>query len=78
MKNAVLLIISLAFFACGNPTAKKEHEAKEKSIEQNAETTSFVELQNPILPGYFADPSIVQYEGKFYMYVTADPWGRSS
>lgn len=34
-----------------------------------------VELQNPIIPGYFADPSIVQYEGKFYMYVTADPWG---
>ena len=34
-----------------------------------------IELQNPILPGYFADPSLVQYDGKFYMYVTADPWG---
>lgn len=34
-----------------------------------------IELKNPIIPGYFADPSIVQYEGKFYMYVTADPWG---
>ncbi|NDV60007.1 family 43 glycosylhydrolase [Bacteroides sp. 519] len=34
-----------------------------------------VELNNPILPGYFADPSLVQYDGKFYMYVTADPWG---
>lgn len=33
------------------------------------------ELQNPIIPGYFADPSIVQHDGKFYMYVTADPWG---
>lgn len=32
-------------------------------------------LHNPILPGYFADPSLVQYQGKFYMYVTADPWG---
>lgn len=34
-----------------------------------------VTLNNPIIPGYFADPSVVQYEGKFYMYVTADPWG---
>jgi len=37
--------------------------------------TVMTELQNPILPGYFADPSIVEHEGKFYMYVTADPWG---
>ena len=35
----------------------------------------YVELQNPIIPGYFADPSVVEFEGKFYMYVTADPWG---
>lgn len=34
-----------------------------------------VELQNPIIPGYFADPSVVEYEGKFYMYATVDPWG---
>lgn len=34
-----------------------------------------VTLHNPILPGYFADPSLVQYGGKFYIYVTADPWG---
>lgn len=30
---------------------------------------------NPIVPGYFADPSLVQYEGKFYAYATLDPWG---
>ena len=39
------------------------------------EEAQMVELQNPIIPGYFADPSLVQYDGKFYMYVTADPWG---
>ena len=33
------------------------------------------EINNPILPGYFADPSLVQYEGKFYLYATVDPWG---
>lgn len=34
-----------------------------------------VELQNPVIPGYFADPSVVEFEGKYYMYATADPWG---
>ncbi len=37
--------------------------------------TATIELKSPIIPGYFADPSVVQYEGKFYMYATADPWG---
>ncbi len=37
--------------------------------------TKSVELKNPIIPGYFADPSVVQHEGKFYLYATADPWG---
>ena len=30
---------------------------------------------NPILPGYYADPSLVQYAGRFYLYATLDPWG---
>ena len=30
---------------------------------------------NPIIPGYYADPSLVQHGGKFYVYATLDPWG---
>ncbi len=30
---------------------------------------------NPILPGYYADPSVVQDDGKTYIYATLDPWG---
>lgn len=30
---------------------------------------------NPILPGYYADPSLVQFEGESYLYATLDPWG---
>lgn len=30
---------------------------------------------NPILPGYYADPSLVQFEGHAYLYATLDPWG---
>lgn len=30
---------------------------------------------NPILPGYYADPSLVQYDGRYFLYATLDPWG---
>lgn len=50
-------------------TASTLIACSEKKVEE------YVELQNPILPGYFADPSLVQHDGKFYLYATADPWG---
>lgn len=59
MKTRFLLFTLLLLTACG------------KSVKDNDE----VFLQNPIIPGYFADPSVVEYEGKFYMYATSDPWG---
>jgi len=31
--------------------------------------------RNPLLPGYFADPSIVRHDGRWYIYATIDPWG---
>ncbi|MGB3105348.1 family 43 glycosylhydrolase [Sphingobacterium siyangense] len=40
-----------------------------------AQSTGNSNLKNPFLPGYFADPSIVEFEGKYYLYATADPWG---
>lgn len=30
---------------------------------------------NPLLPGYFADPSIVRDGGRWYIFATIDPWG---
>ncbi|MDJ0276450.1 family 43 glycosylhydrolase [Sphingomonas sp. 2R-10] len=30
---------------------------------------------NPVLPGYFADPSIVRDGGRWYIFATIDPWG---
>jgi Beta-xylosidase len=66
MKYLILLFTGIIFVACATKSQNKEESKKQES---------FVELQNPVIPGYFADPSIVQHEGKFYMYVTADPWG---
>ncbi|TWB36511.1 F5/8 type C domain-containing protein [Nitrospirillum pindoramense] len=30
---------------------------------------------NPLLPGYAADPSIVHWQGRWYVFTTLDPWG---
>jgi beta-xylosidase len=32
-------------------------------------------ITNPILPGYFADPTIIKDSGRFIIYATIDPWG---
>ncbi len=32
-------------------------------------------LQNPILQGYYADPSIVRTDSSCFLYATIDPWG---
>ncbi len=32
-------------------------------------------VTNPIMPGYFADPTIIKVDGEFYIYATIDPWG---
>ncbi|NDW17818.1 arabinan endo-1,5-alpha-L-arabinosidase [Dysgonomonas sp. 216] len=63
-KNFGLLFLFVALLsACNNP--------KQESVEDG----DMVNIQNPIIPGYFADPSIVEHGGKFYIYATVDPWG---
>ena len=42
------------------------------------EQKEFVSVPNPILPGYYADPSVVEKDGKYYIYATIDPWGGDS
>ncbi|WP_343611540.1 family 43 glycosylhydrolase [Novosphingobium sp.] len=34
--------------------------------------------RNPLLPGYFADPSIVHDKGEWFIYATIDPWGEGT
>ncbi|MDJ1485738.1 family 43 glycosylhydrolase [Cytophagaceae bacterium YF14B1] len=32
-------------------------------------------ISNPVIKGYFADPSIIKHQGNYYIYATIDPWG---
>ncbi len=32
-------------------------------------------ISNPIIKGYYADPSIIKVENTYYVYATIDPWG---
>ena len=56
LKTRIYLLCSFLLVGCNQPKEKVE--------------TQMTEINNPILPGYFADPSLVQYEGKFYLYAT--------
>ncbi|HWL17450.1 MAG TPA: family 43 glycosylhydrolase [Opitutus sp.] len=56
-------VLGLAFMTASSATALAD------------EAWSAPHAGNPILPGYFADPSIVTHEGRFYLYATLDPWG---
>ena len=48
----------------------------EKKEAQESQVVTDTIIANPILDGYYADPSIVQEDGKFYIYATKDPWGK--
>jgi len=37
--------------------------------------TKTTEIINPIIEGYYADPSIIYHDGAYYIYATKDPWG---
>ncbi len=56
-------IIASAFVSC-------QHSTKNAG--------EMIQISNPILPGYFADPSVVENNGKYYVYATIDPWGGDS
>lgn len=58
----LILFLSLTF-GCSNKN-------KDTSGTQKQEIIS-----NPIVEGYYADPSIVVYRDTFYIYATIDPWG---
>jgi hypothetical protein len=49
--------------------------ALQAEVKTSASDYSAPHAGNPLLPGYFADPSIVRHDGKWYIYATIDPWG---
>lgn len=62
MRSALRAALSLSLLATV-PAEGAEHD------------TLAAGARNPILPGYFADPSIVQHDGEWFIYATMDPWG---
>lgn len=61
MKNIVFYLTLLCLCTCCKST--------------NEPQDAMTHISNPILPGYFADPSIVELDGTYYIYATVDPWG---
>lgn len=55
---------------------KKESDEKPTVLE--TKIGPLTEGSNPIIEGYFADPSVLEHNGIFYIYATIDPWGGDS
>jgi arabinoxylan arabinofuranohydrolase len=66
MKSPISLLILLSMTALPLAAETPVREAMSGRAPHSA---------NPILPGYYADPSVVQDGGKTYIYATLDPWG---
>ncbi len=47
---------------------------KQKTESTNNKIKTF-KITNPVIKGHFADPSIVKFKDKYYVYATIDPWG---
>lgn len=55
------LLLTALITACAMPNKKN--------------TTHIALISNPVIDGYFADPTIVKDADTFYIYATIDPWG---
>ncbi|WNH10568.1 family 43 glycosylhydrolase [Thalassobellus suaedae] len=67
----VLQFLSMSIFLLTVFSCKQKNKT-EKSKSIHAE---IAKINNPIIKGTFADPTIVKHEGKYYIYATIDPWG---
>ncbi len=61
LTTAIVLSLSLSFISSLQSQDRSPGEAPHSA--------------NPILPGYYADPTVVEFEGHYYLYATLDPWG---
>lgn len=72
MKNRIYIgierILSLAFFLILIQACKQKVVSTTSTVEK-------VQISNPVIKGYFADPTMVKHNGKYYVYATIDPWG---
>ncbi len=60
----------LFFYSCVNSTKKTNEDLT------NSGSKIETKITIPLFDGFYAaDPSIVKYEGKYYIYATIDPWG---
>lgn len=70
-RHLVIPLLALASFTVVAQDAKSDPTALSKATPPGRAAGD----GNPILPGYYADPSLVDVDGKFYLYTTIDPWG---
>ncbi|MDC6367652.1 MULTISPECIES: family 43 glycosylhydrolase [Flavobacteriaceae] len=67
MVMAAGIIFTFCLMSCKDKVRENEELRKNKIVQ--------TKIRNPIVDGFFADPSMVKHNSKYYIYATVDPWG---
>ena len=74
MNRAFLIFGLLAILLSGSTTTLSAQKGGERAVPVAPATVGITSAGalNPLLPGYYADPTIVKYNGIYYIYATTD------
>ncbi len=71
-KTKILCLILLFFFVSALSTAQNPDQSIMNLWTKNDLKFDSQKTGNPLLPGYYADPTIIEDNGTFYVYATSD------
>ncbi|KAA5823682.1 family 43 glycosylhydrolase [Algibacter amylolyticus] len=69
-KNKVAFLILGSIFLLGLTVIGCKQKKEDLAVK-----AEIVKIENPVIKGHFADPSLIKNDGKYYVYATIDPWG---
>ncbi|MEO6916534.1 MAG: hypothetical protein ABI151_13645, partial [Chitinophagaceae bacterium] len=73
MRNYRCLLIALIAFTSGVSVYAQNPDRSVLDLwNKNDVTFNSPKTGNPLLPGYFADPTIIEDNGTYYIYATSD------
>ena len=72
MKNTALIIFVILWIGWSSVYAQYPNNTTLQQWTVEDKNYNDPQNANPIIPGYYADPTIIEYEGTFYIYATSD------
>ncbi|RDC61968.1 family 43 glycosylhydrolase [Adhaeribacter pallidiroseus] len=73
MRNILLVLFSLGVFSCNTNQTKEATSGQTNTTNSSAKSTA-VTYNNPVLPGDYADPSVVRVGDDYWATATSSEW----